>query len=94
MTKHDFYLCTHSVFGDYYFMHEIVFIEIPDNTVNFTKMYQTFFFKTSKNDMHNVYSNHGCKRSIELCNENVNTIVNSLSLYYFTCNVRVFKSEM
>ena len=86
MTKHDFYLGTHSVFGEYYFMREIVFIEIPDNTINFTKMYQTFFFKTSKNDMH--------KKSIEIYNINVNTIVNSLSLYYFTCKVRVFKSEM
>ena len=48
MTKNDFYLCTQSVFGEYYFMCEIVSIEIPDNTINFTKMYMTFFFKTSK----------------------------------------------
>jgi hypothetical protein len=46
------------VFGEYYFMREIVFIEIPDNTINFTKMYQTFFFKTSKNDMHKSQSKY------------------------------------
>jgi hypothetical protein len=31
--------------------------------------------------MHNVYSNQGCQRSIEIYNINVNTIVNSLNHY-------------
>jgi hypothetical protein len=56
MTNHDF-VFMQSVFGEYYFMCEIVFIEISDNTINFTIMCLT---STSKNNMHYVYSNQEC----------------------------------